>query len=284
MGALTAMATDATAPCPVCAGPMTPVASWVARCRGCGFWRSSLAGGAGDDIAGIEALRRDNFRALLDRLERLAPPVDASMLEVGCGRGWFLDAAAARGYRCSAVEPVAALAAEAAARGHVVHAGFFPAALPAAARYSVIVFNDVFEHLPDPAQAVAVCHERLTAGGLLVINLPSSRGILFGVARALAALGVPQPFERLWQKGLPSPHLSYFSPATLQALVGREGFVPAAQFPLASLRIAGLWARLRSTQGVAASALMYPALAALALVAAFLPQDIHVGVFRQPRA
>ena len=263
---------------------MTPVAPWVGQCHRCGFWRSSLAGGAGIDIAGIETLRHDNFRVLLDRLGRLAPPAGASLLEVGCSRGWFLDQATASGYRCTAVEPAADLAAEAAARGHVVHVGFFPDALPAGARFSVIVFNDVFEHLPDPAQAVAVCRDRLADDGLLVINLPSSSGFLFRIARALAALGVTQPFERLWQKGLSSPHLTYFSPATLQALVERHGFRQVEQFPLASMRVGGLWPRLRSTQGVAVSALMYPALAGLALVTSRLPQDIHVGVFRKGRA
>jgi len=275
------MTIDAQSPCPVCATPMTPVRPWVSWCRQCGFWRSSLASGAGNDIAGIETLRRDNFGVLLDRLERLTSPAGASLLEVGCGRGWFLDIAARRGFRCVAIEPAADLAAETAARGHVVHSGFFPDALPAGTTFSAIVFNDVFEHLPDPVEMVSTCRERLTGDGLLVINLPSSNGILFRIARVLARFGVTKPFERLWQKGLSSPHLSYFSPSTLKALVESGGFRQVEQFPLASMRVAGLWPRLRSTQGVASSALMYPVLACLALVTAHLPQDIHVGVFRK---
>ena len=275
------MTVDAQPQCPVCETAMTPVAPWVRRCPQCGFWCSSLDSGAGNEIAGIDTLRRDNFRVLLDHLQRLVSPAGASVLEVGCGRGWFLDEAARRGFPCIAVEPAADLAAETAARGHVVHAGFFPDALPAGATFSMIVFNDVFEHLPDPVRMVAICHERLIDDGLLVINLPSSSGILFRIARVLAAIGMTKPFERLWQKGLSSPHLSYFSPATLKPLVERHGFRQVEQFPLASMRVSGMWPRLRSTQGVVSSALMYPLLAGLALVTAHLPQDIHVGIFRR---
>ena len=278
------MANGAKMQCLVCGSPMVAIKPWVNRCPRCDFWQSSLAGGAGCEIAGIETLRRENFAALLDRMARNVP-AGAPILEVGCGRGWFLDEAARRGFRSVAVEPADDVATEVAARGHVVHRGFFPDALPpGGTTYSAIVFNDVFEHLPDPAGALAASRRLLADDGLLVINLPTSDGILFRTSRLLAAVGMPGPFERLWQKGLASPHLTYFSPSTLKAFMEGNGFGEVEQFPLASMRVAGLWARLRSTQGVASSALMYPALAVLALAASSLPSDIHVGMFRKHAA
>ena len=88
------------------------------------------------------------------------------------------------------------------------------------------------------------------------------------------------PFERLWQNGLPSHHLSYFSPGTLKRLAVAHGFEEIDSFCLDSLHVSGLWHRLRSTSSLTASAAMYLPLAALSLVCRLLPPDIHVSVFR----
>lgn len=267
--------------CPVCRGTISPVRSWVGQCRACGFWASSLTSGGGADVGGLESLRRHNFKSLLDRLEPSRPGLrSGTILEVGCSQGLFLDEAASRGLSCVAIEPEAAAAAAAAKRGHAVITGFFPDACPPGQTFAAIVFNDVFEHLPDPAAAVGQCRSRLNADGLLIINLPSSGGIFFRIARALAALGIVSPFERLWQKGLSSPHLSYFSPATLKRFIEARGFEQVDQFSLDSLHATGLWRRLRATSSVLSASLMLPPLAVLSLMCRLLPPDIHVAVFR----
>lgn len=172
----------------------------------------------------LERLRRANFERILDAVDAVRPPRRATVLDVGCAHGWFLDAAARRGYVVSGVEPDASIAAQARARHPQVVTGFFPDALAPEERFDLISFHDVFEHLPDPAAALAACRARLNDGGLLIVNLPSSKGALFRIARALDRCGVHGPFDRLWQRGFPSPHLTYFHPDLLGAFVARAGF------------------------------------------------------------
>jgi hypothetical protein len=73
----------------------------------------------------------------------------------------------------------------------------------------------VFEHLPDPYGVAQVLRKHLSSRGFVIINLPVSDGLVFRFARTLARIGVRAPLERMWQVGMPSPHLSYFSGITL---------------------------------------------------------------------
>lgn len=117
--------------------------------------------------------------------------------------------------------------------------GFFPDCLAGggvdARPYDLIVFNDVFEHLPDVNQAMAACRARLAPGGRLDINLPASSGALYRLSRRLFRIGRPGSFERLWQKDFPSPHLSYFNSVNLARLAPRHGLKPRQSFRLPSL-------------------------------------------------
>jgi SAM-dependent methyltransferase len=294
-----ALAADAesrktTAPnCPVCGEPLRPgQRAWVLRCSRCGFLASTLSPSIGDPTSSIlredaraEALRplRDrNFSAILDRLAEHGARPGARLLEVGCAHGWFMDAAKARGYVVEGIEPDAAIAADPIARGHGVTHGFFPQDLASTDAFDVIVFNDVFEHLPDPAAALDACRERLAPDGLLVLNLPSSHGVFFRVAATLDRLGFAGPYRRMWQHGFPSPHLSYFSPSTLDRLAGAQGFDRVYQGALASIDTRGLWSRLR--YGGTVSALKAAGTWAVVVLATPLlrvaPADIALHIYK----
>lgn len=91
----------------------------------------------------------------------------------------------------------------------------------------------LIEHIPDINSIIAACHERLNDGGLLVLNLPSSDGVFYKLSRLFAAMGKFDFFERLWQKGLPSPHVHYFNRKNLSNLLqqGRScGYCLAISF------------------------------------------------------
>ena len=66
--------------------------------------------------------------------------------------------------------------------------------------FDAIIFNDVFEHLPDPIDAIVAVERLLADDGILVLNLPSSDGLFFRVSTLLNRLGWRGPYERLWQR------------------------------------------------------------------------------------
>jgi hypothetical protein len=119
---------------------------------------------------------------------------------------------------------------------------------------------------------------------LLVLNLPNSRGTLFRTAALLDSIGLSGPYERLWQKGFPSPHLSYFHPAALSRLAEREGFAEIHRGRLASIDIDDLWQRLRydRSTGIAALAFLWCGIALAAPFLLVLPGDISLQIFRAP--
>lgn len=282
-------------PCPACGNRLSPgLADWHQACTACGYEGSTLAPridaqAAGGDLdeaareAGLEPLRRENFRRLVQRLRPLAAARGLpALLDVGCAHGWFLEACAGH-FQPTGIEPDAAMHAFARARGLPVRHGYFPAALAADERFDVVSFNDVLEHIPDLAATLDACHRHLRDDGLLVVNAPCRRGVFYRLAKALARLGRRGPFERMWQKGFPSPHVHYFDTATLPRIAARHGFALVSCSTLPSVAAKGLYRRIRYSKDVPApkAALMAAAITVASPLLAVLPADIRVWVFRR---
>lgn len=257
---------------------------WLFRCPKCGLYHSTLVPGPGTGIEGLEDLRRANFELLLDRAERGRSLSGLRLLEVGSAKGWFLEAAARRGMVTQGLEPEEANVLIARTNGLSVESGFFPVDLQDHGPYDVIAFNDVFEHLPSPVLAIKRVEELLSADGTVVINLPSSEGVLFRIATLLAAIGFASPFERLWQMGFPSPHIWYFSPKNLVLLVSRHtNLALTDSFPLPSVTRSGLYDRIRSSHAGPLGKLLFVAIWLLSFALPLLPADAHVTMFRRGR-
>lgn len=201
-----------------------------AHCGICGLWQSKLEPliqspeaweKLDETLRGdaLRSLRQSNFKQVLERIGAIKMATKGRLLDVGCAHGWFLQQAKADGYDASGIEPDPRIAAQAQLTGCAVKVGFFPDVLAPEECYDVIIFNDVFEHLPDPKKCLSACFKHLHAGGLLVINLPSSRGIFFKIARLLNNVGRAGPWLRMWQAGFPSPHLFYFNNENLKQMV-----------------------------------------------------------------
>ena len=118
--------------------------------------------------------------------------------------------------------------------------------------------------------------------GLLLINIPVSTGLFYRAAQALLGLGIAGPFERMWQKEFPSPHVSYFTPENLKTFFENHGFVQVSGHSLKSVQIKGLWERIRydRSRSIAYSGIIYLAVIfALPLIKIF-PSDIHLQLFK----
>lgn len=269
------------------------LASWHAVCPACRYESADLQPTINDHTAhqnvneadretALKALRQDNFKAVAASAGALAAPGAASLLDVGSAHGWFLEAASGR-FTVLGIEPDSAVGDVAAARGLPVRAGYFPDALRDGEYFDVIVFNDVIEHIPRIDGALAACHQRLAAGGVLMLNLPSSRGFFYRLSTLFARVGWRGPFERMWQKDLPSPHVHYFDAQNLTTLVERHGFKRVASFELPSLRASGLMARLRFVGDVGKVALYTQFVAVMCAIPVLrlFPSDIVVCAYRK---
>ncbi len=155
------------------------------------------------------------------------------LLDVGCSYGWFLQRAAKVGFVVTGLEPsqeLARLARE--HEGLRVLVGDVTTLDTVDEQFEVIALLDVLEHLPHPAQALALIRRRLAPGGGLLLRLPSVDGFIHRAAFGLHAASfgrIRAPLEALAQVENDFMHLFFFSPATLKALLAKAGFRIAHQ-------------------------------------------------------
>lgn len=271
--------------------PRLDPALW--RCRECGYWQLSFPAAtvvanrsAIDEerrFRALSELRTANSRTVFRVLARYAPLTGARLCDVGCAYGWFLKAAQDYGVLAVGIEPEAAVADAARAQGLHVRSGFFPDCVADDERFDIITFNDVLEHQPEIDRVLEACRAHLVPRGLLSIVIPSSRGTVYRLGCALARLGIRGPLDRLWQRDFSCPHIHYFNAANLETLLQRRGFELLHSQSLPSLRLRGLWSRLRMD----ANAKLLPSFAGwtgMVLLSPLLrisPSDILFQVYRR---
>jgi 2-polyprenyl-3-methyl-5-hydroxy-6-metoxy-1,4-benzoquinol methylase len=102
-----------------------------------------------------------------------------TVLDVGCGPGFALDAAKRAGLETFGIELSRTAAAEASKRGHMI----FPVLLEKMdavweGKFDLISLNQVLEHVPDPCELVKQCIRFLSPRGAIAIAVPGATGIL----------------------------------------------------------------------------------------------------------
>ena len=272
--------------CPVCDGPLKESCQqWHFLCSACAYEQSNLTPTINEQVAhenidevaresGLRELRLKNFGRLLSAIRQLKPD-GGRLLDVGCAHGWFVETAMGK-FDVLGIEPDKAIYATSVARGLPVRNGYFPDALADNETFDVIVFNDVLEHIPPVIDILRSCNERLNTGGYLVVNLPSSDGVFYRLSKLFSRLGFSGFFERLWQKGLPSPHVHYFNATNLAELLQSTGYKNVASGRLPTLGLAGLYTRISYTgnMGRLSKIVVYCAVALSLPILRLLPSDI----------
>lgn len=271
------------------------LASWHFFCPACKYEHSTLAPiineTAWQDVVfeacrrtGLEELRRHNYSKMIREIKLLRPhAASEALLDVGAAHGWFIEAARGVFKEAMGIEPDKLVADATIERGVLLRVGYFPDVLTAEERFDVIVFNDVFEHIPDSALTLDAVCAHLRPEGLLVLNLPVNSGCLYRVARVFKRMGVDGTFDRMWQKDLPSPHLHYFNANNLDELLVKHGFCKEIIFDVPSIQIKGLYERialLSGRRGVLIKRGLWLGLVAIFPVLSLLPCDTRVFIYR----
>lgn len=135
------------------------------------------------------------------------------VLDLGCGRGYFLAACRERGYEVKGYDVSEDGAAYVRSTLGIpvetgdIREGIFP---PGSA--DVITMWHALEHTPDPEVSLGLARKWLAPNGCLVVEVPNHEG--------LDARRKGDQWEG-WQ--LPY-HFFHFTPATLRGLLSRQGF------------------------------------------------------------
>jgi 2-polyprenyl-3-methyl-5-hydroxy-6-metoxy-1,4-benzoquinol methylase len=224
--------------CPVCGGTLKlkhQLRFNVYQCSNCGLlnsdaqfehsFQSDLESESRD--IGLKQLRLKNFRTIISELSKIIGGKNRRMsgLEIGCGNGWWLETCRAAGnIDCIGIEPEHIYEDyHKANKLHVIY-GFYPDVSPAKEQgYDFIIFNDVFEHIPDINSLIDNLKKDLADDGILIVNIPMSTGFFYKMAVRLHKLGMSNSLTRMWQFNFHSPHMNYFNQQNMVMLLEKHG-------------------------------------------------------------
>ncbi|MBV8809181.1 MAG: methyltransferase domain-containing protein, partial [Acidobacteriaceae bacterium] len=177
-----------------------------------------------EDESGSEhasELKRATAEHYLDSIQRYRGRHGGHLVEIGCGNGDFLRAAADVDYDVTGVEYSAHACertrARLAGRGTVIQ-GEIGDILQQEAAFDVCVLNDVLEHVREPRALLSDVHTLLKPGGILFIATPN-----------LDSWSAKMMKNR-WMEFKPE-HLHYFDQNTLHSLLFQTGYRQVVGLP-----------------------------------------------------
>jgi 2-polyprenyl-3-methyl-5-hydroxy-6-metoxy-1,4-benzoquinol methylase len=154
------------------------------------------------------------LRTCENEVKRIAKFVPSGRaLDIGCGFGYFMQAAEAAGFDCYGVDISEAAVEKAAERfPGKVFAGTVDAVPELQGeRFDIIFLSHVIEHIVEPVAYLADLRGRLAEGGVIVMVTPNINSVLSRLSRARwVSFKVPE-------------HVVYFQPSTIRAAAERAG-------------------------------------------------------------
>lgn len=171
-----------------------------------------------DSASRLTPEKQAQFARQLDHLEEFLGE-RGSLLDVGCGAGAFLRAAAARGWTVAGTDIRLSAGAEASGarlwRGRLGEIDF------GSQRFRAIRFHHVLEHTENPLVELERARALLVPGGVLYLSVPNLAGLSPRLKTWQSRWGLKR---NRWRHYAALHHLWYFTPATLSELLERAGF------------------------------------------------------------
>lgn len=209
----------------------------VFTCRGCGTAyvdpqpdAASIAGLYADDYFSTiydpqSAACTAYFQGVMTRISRVRPT--GRLLEVGPGRGYFLQVSRDAGWDVAGVELSGAAAGQLRNRGFDVAQGTLDDLPAPDRRFDMVVMWDVLEHVPDPVAALRHVPRLLGPGGLFVLKVPNRAGLRPWLNRALTGSALGWVGRRLGMTNYYVDHgfhhLFHFTRGGIRLALGRAG-------------------------------------------------------------
>ena len=166
-----------------------------------------------DDYSSHSEGLKQVFSDHLSRIEKYARP-PASIIDVGCAFGYFLQVAASRGWTAEGVE-ISAFASQMAREntGARVHTGTLSAVNLPSACYDVVTMWDVLEHSYDPSAELVETSRILKPDGYLFMTIPNAGSL---IARLMG--------KHWYGFKSAAEHNYFFSKDTLDRVLSKTGF------------------------------------------------------------
>lgn len=247
--------------CPVCGSPLKlkyRLRFNIYECANCGLqnsdaqfehsFQSDLESTARD--IGLKQLRLKNFDTIISGLQKIKPG-KLQGLEIGSGNGWWLETCRANGIDCIGIEPEHIYENYHKENKLNIVYGFYPDVSPKKeGGYDFIIFNDVFEHIPDINSLIGSLRQDLADDGILIINIPMSTGFFYRMAKLLHTFGLNNSLTRMWQFNFHSPHMNYFNEQNMKLLLSKHNFDCISVFKLDSLDFSTVKERILADKGM----------------------------------
>lgn len=167
------------------------------------YYVSEVAGRGYDEYLEVRPNWLRTFTRRLDEIGKYQKP--GKVLDIGCGPGFFLEAAQAKGYDAYGLDPSDYIVRVAREKfGDRIQHGVIETAVYPAEEFDLVVAFDTFEHIYHPLAWLKAVRRVLKPGGLLAITTPDPSSMLAKLS------------GKHWVSFKLPEHVYYWSPPTIR--------------------------------------------------------------------
>jgi len=158
----------------------------------------------------ISPLTIKRYHQLLDEFEPYRKT--GRLLDVGCGRGWFLQEAKKRGWDVFGTEYSETAVELCRSHGIEMHSGALRKSLFPDQHFDIVTSFEVIEHINNPNEDLALISNFVRKGGLFYCTTPNFNSAMrYFLKTDYNVIGYPE-------------HLSYYTRKTLKLAIQQHGF------------------------------------------------------------
>lgn len=173
------------------------------------YYVSEVAGQGYDEYLEVHHNWVRTFTRRLNQIAKYQKPGKA--LDIGCGPGFFLEAAQAKGYDAHGLDPSDYIVTVAREKfGNRIQHGVIETANYPADEFDLVVAFDTFEHVYHPLEWLEASHRVLKTGGLLAITTPDPSSLLAKLS------------GKNWVSFKLPEHVFYWSPETIRRALAKD--------------------------------------------------------------